>query len=138
MLTPADLDARKQRLEKLSFEIAKEVTLIDQHDDPLQNLERWAYRKALREVLDGVDTVRVAAALVWENRGNRSFEEVTLAGGVTAEVPRGVHLRKIGAQTPVSRLAWHPQIPNGANHSEAAARKLLRSFGKDIGSGLAV
>jgi hypothetical protein len=62
VITTADLEARKRRLEQLTLGFMREVAMIDEHDDPLLYLERVAYLKALGEALAGVETARVVLA----------------------------------------------------------------------------
>jgi hypothetical protein len=56
------IQARVERLERLSKGLAKEVALIGAADDPLLYLERKAYLAALRDGIAGLEGARVILA----------------------------------------------------------------------------
>jgi hypothetical protein len=59
MLTTADLEARKHRLEQLSLGMARDLAEINERDDPLYLLEHWAYNAAIHRAWGGIEVARV-------------------------------------------------------------------------------
>jgi hypothetical protein len=57
-----DLEARLERLDRLSGGLAKEEILVIQGNDPLLSRERQDYLAAIRAALSGVEGARVALA----------------------------------------------------------------------------
>ena len=62
MITWEQIEARIKRLGKLAMGLMKEVTIMDEHDDPLLFVKRRTYLKAVRDALAGVETARVVLA----------------------------------------------------------------------------
>jgi hypothetical protein len=56
------IQARVERLERLSKGLAREVVVIRAADDPLLYLERQAYLAALRDGIAGLEDARVILA----------------------------------------------------------------------------
>jgi hypothetical protein len=61
-MTLRAIAARVGRLDDLARDLAKEMTLTREADDPLLYAERKAYRDALGRALSGVEEARVALA----------------------------------------------------------------------------
>src|SRR5207247_1032610 len=53
VITQADLEARKKRLNVLAMGLLKECTLLRKHDDPLLYMERKVYLDALGDAIAG-------------------------------------------------------------------------------------
>ena len=62
MIDEAGIQARMERLERLSKGLAREVVVIGAADDPLLYLERQAYLAALRDGIAGLEAARVILA----------------------------------------------------------------------------
>jgi hypothetical protein len=58
-MTDKDIRVRVARLDELAGGLAKEISLINECDDPLLYRERLDYRTAIRQALDGVETGRI-------------------------------------------------------------------------------
>jgi hypothetical protein len=59
VISLASLSERVRRLEELTLKLAREVQLWKACDDPLLNVERRAYLKAIQDALAGLDEARV-------------------------------------------------------------------------------
>ena len=62
MITWEQIEARIKRLGKLAMGLMKEVTIMDEHDDPLLFVERRTYLKAARDAIAGLETARIVLA----------------------------------------------------------------------------
>jgi hypothetical protein len=62
MISPEQVGLRIDRLNELSLELAKEIVVIADGNDPLLHLERRAYLNALRDAVAGFETARVILA----------------------------------------------------------------------------
>jgi hypothetical protein len=58
-MSPEQVSQRIERLEQLSRNLAKEIVVIGEGNDPLLYLERRAYLNALQDALAGIEGARV-------------------------------------------------------------------------------
>ena len=74
MIDETAIQARLERLERLSRGLAKEVVVVRQGNDPLLYLERKAYLNAIQDALAGVETARVVLARALQRIGENQHK----------------------------------------------------------------